>query len=86
MLQPVQVLLAVVEVVLEGAVAVVAEVTLPHGHPRQVLLLPGKSQGAGSERRGNATTLPEHARGPGLRHVRKALLTHTSSYELRNSP
>ena len=65
MLQPVQVLLAVVEVVLEGAVAVVAEVTLPHGHPRRVLPLPlpGKSQSAGSERRGNATTLPEHAPG-----------------------
>lgn len=31
MLQPVQVLLAVVEVVLEGAVAVVTEVVLPHG-------------------------------------------------------
>lgn len=42
MLQPIQVLLAVVEVVLEGAVTVVAEVTLPHGQLHQVLLMPGK--------------------------------------------
>ena len=45
MLQPIQVLLAVVEVVLEGAVTVVAEVTLPHGHWCQVLPLPGKHKG-----------------------------------------
>lgn len=42
-LQPIQVLLAVVEVVLEGSVAVVAEVTLPHGDPRWELPLPARS-------------------------------------------
>ena len=61
-LQPVQVLLAVVEVVLEGPVAVVAEVTLPHGDPRWGLPLPA-GQGAGSERGGHATNPPGVQRG-----------------------
>lgn len=58
MLQPIQVLLAVVEVVLEGAVTVVAEVTLPHGHLCQVLSLHGKPQSTQSECGGNATPKP----------------------------
>ena len=61
-LQPVQVLLAVVEVVLEGPVAVVAEVTLPHGDPRWELPLPA-GQGAGSERGGHTTNPPGVQRG-----------------------
>lgn len=41
-LQPIQVLLAVVEVVLEGPVTVITEVALPHGHLCHVPPLPGK--------------------------------------------
>ena len=43
-LQAVQVLLAVVEVVLEGPVTVVAKVTLPHGDPRRELPRPARSE------------------------------------------
>ena len=49
MLQPIQVFLVGVELVLEGVVAVVTEVMLPHGHLRRVLLLPGSAGPKGSK-------------------------------------
>lgn len=44
-LQPIQVFLAGVELVLEGVVAAVTEVRHPHGHLCQVLPPPGSQQG-----------------------------------------
>lgn len=48
------------EVVLEGAVTVVAEVTLPHGHLHQVPPMPGKPQNTQVERGGNTPQSPRH--------------------------
>lgn len=83
-LQPVQVLLAVVEVVLEGAVAVVTEVTLPHG-PAPAVPLPGEHRACQSR---EWTPHPEaHAHPPTERSLRaRPFHAPTASFKTHDSP